>query len=505
MNLGGAVPDYALGCNTAAERDVAFTFTTHKPHDVTLIATGLLGDGSEETATIALRADCDELRSEFECSHGFPGQVRIRALPAGRYFAIASSELSSQLVLEARFADATVAPTNVSCEAPLDVSAGGRFAGDFVDVGDDEEVECGFPAASDLVYSFTTQEARDVELSAISTTGERMNFAVRTACDDRVSTVRCLSASPARARLHQLPAGTYYVVLESSPSREVDFALDVAFLDPTPPPLGDSCSNPIDLQLGEPTTGTLANAQDLVSVQECGCRDDSSARGCGLFWPDTVYRVQVDAPTDLYIELETGSAQLAYEFRSVCDSPTAKRACGRGTAVGTRVRNLQAGDYFLIVESAEPTNFSVLIDEMPRTTPVPVGNNDTCANAVEVPPTGGLYAGDTLLMLNDYQALCGSGANSGDAAFLVQLTERSHVTATLEAEFDTVLYRHVDVGEGPTSCNVLASVCNDDSGQGNTNSLLDDTLEPGSYYYIVDGFNDDNSGSYLLEIAIGPP
>jgi hypothetical protein len=507
VGLSGASPDYALGCNTMAEPDVAFTFEIDEPHDVTLIATGLLGDGSEETATIALRDSCGELRGEIECSHGFPGTVRVRALPAGRYFAVASSKLSSQLMLEARFDEPSTPPTNLSCATPFDISAGGRFEGNFVDVGDEHEVECGFPDANDLVYTFTTSEERDVELSAISTTGERMNFAVRTDCGERLTTVRCLSAAPARARLHQLPAGTYYLVLESSPSREVDFALDVAFLDPTPTPIGDSCNNPIDLTLDTPTDGTLASRQDLVNVQECGCRDDAELpRGCGLFWPDVVYRVEVDEPTDLFIDIKSGSAQVVYELRSVCDSPAAKLVCGRGKMVGRRVRNLQPGDYFLIVESAEPTNFTVVVRPMPRTTPIVVGGNDTCVAAVEVPEAGGLYVGDTLNMLNHYNALCGSGAGSNDAAFVLQLSRASEVTALLEAEFDTVLYRYLDVGEGPASCDALGSICSDDIDQstGNKNSLLGEILDAGTYYYVVDGFGEKNSGGYLFEISTVP-
>jgi hypothetical protein len=505
VSLGGAAPDYSLGCSTEAARDLAFTFTIDKPRDVTLIATGLLGDDSEETATIAVRSDCADLRTEIECSHGFPGQVRIRALPPGRYFAIVNSELSAQLVLEARFADATDPPPNRTCEAPIDISAGGRFEGDFVDVGDDATLPCGFPGAHDLVYTFTTEEERDVELSAISVTGERMNFAVRTACDDPQSTLRCISAAPARARLHQLPAGTYFVVIESSPAREVDFSLEAAFLDPTPPPPGDSCFDPLDLPIGMEVNGTLANRQDLVGVAECGCNPESTEQGCGLFWPDTVYRVQVDEPMDLSVTIDAGGSLLAYDFRSICDSQPAQLACGQGATIGARVRNLQAGDYFLVVESADPTNFTVALETLPRTVPIPVGGNDTCATAVEVPLEGALFAGDTLGMLNNYEALCGSGARSGDAAFRLELTERARVTASLEAAFDTVLYRYLDTGAGAAACNVLGSACNDDGGHGNTNSLLSDTLEPGVYYYVVDGFGETNSGSYLLEMTIEPP
>lgn len=503
----GAAPDYALSCSAPGSRDVAFTFTTDKAHDVTLVAAGVLVDGSDETATIALRSNCQDVQSEIECNHGFPGQVRVRALPPGRYFVIASSQQAARVVVEARFADPTEAPTNQTCESPLEVSAGGRFEGDFVDVGDEADLACGFPNAADLVYRFTTQAEHDVELSAISLSGsERMSFAVRTVCDEPESTLRCLSNAPARARLHQLPAGTYYVVLEGSNAREVDFSLDLAFLDPTPPPAGDSCAEPLELELETLVTGTLANRQDLVSVQECGCKPEDAPRGCELFLPNAVYRVQVEAPTDLALEIDSPFANIAYDFRSVCDASAAQLSCGKTAATHReRIRNLSAGDYFLIVESADPAGFSVELQPLPRTMPVPVGGNDTCATAVDIPADGGLFSGDTLGMINDYEATCGSGARSSDATFRVVLTQTSRVVASLEAVFDTVLYRYRDGGQGPLVCAERGVDCNDDGGSGSLNSLLDETLEPGNYYYVVDGFNENNQGRYLLDVNIGPP
>jgi len=73
--------------------------------------------------------------------------------------------------------------------------------------------------------------------------------------------------------------------------------------------------------------------------------------------------------------------------------------------------------------------------------------------------------------------------------------------------FDTVLYRYADDGsDSPaSSCRPdLELGCNDDGGQGNTNSLLDEELSAGTYYYVVDGFNIGNEGRYLLDVAIQP-
>jgi hypothetical protein len=505
IDLRGAAPNYLLGCSKLGPRDVAMTFTIDEPHDVWFTAIGLLRDNGTDTAAVALRSNCSDFATELECSYGFPGQVRIRALPKGRYFLLANSEHAERLIVDARFTDPTPAPANTSCEAPLDISAGGRFTGDFVDVGDDFELACGFAGANDLSYVFTIEEERDVEVSALSLSGgERMSLAVRTTCDDAASTLRCVSSVPARARLHQLPAGTYYVVIEGSNAREVDFSLDVAFLDPTPPPPGDACADPLALELAAKRTGSLANRQDLIAVDECNC-DLERPGQCTTFLPEVVYRVRVDEPSDLGFTFSADVGGVAYAFRSVCDSASAQRACGTGATINARIRDLSPGDYYLIVESAEPASIEFELKPLPRTIPVPVGGNDTCATAIEIPASGGLFSGDTLGFGNHYQARCGNGAQSSDAAFRLTLPSRSRVTATLEAAFDTVLYRYRDDGSGPRICNGLSSDCSDDGVQGNRNSRLDETLEAGTYYYIVDGFGGNNQGRYLFEVVVASP
>jgi hypothetical protein len=506
VDLGGAAPDYALSCDTMPALDVAFTFSLSETKDVTLTASGLLSDGSDETAAVSLRSDCGDSSTERKCSHGFPAQVRVRALLPGRYFAIVSSEMSSQVVLDVRFDPPSVPATNTTCDSALDVSAGGRFEGNFVDTGDDETLACGFAGAEDLVYRFTTTALHDVELSAISVSDGRMSFGVRSACHDAASTIRCVSDAPARARLYQLPAGTYYVVLEGPASREVDFALEVAFVDPTSPPPGDGCGAPLELPLGTKVNGTLANRQDLVNV-ECGCDATQMKPGCQRFLPDVVYHLRLDEPTDLAVMIDGGSALMVYGLRTRCDLAEAQLTCGIGTLLDPRVRDLQAGDYYMIFESpapaSDPATFSVKVDQLPRTVPTAVNGNDTCATAIDIPQDGGLFAGDTLTMLDDYQAVCGGGTHSADAAFRLVLSDRAHVAASIEAPFDSVLYRYKDTGDGPASCRSRDELaCNDDGAQGNTNSQLSEVLDPGTYYYVVDGFSDDNQGKYLLDVTV---
>jgi hypothetical protein len=377
-----------------------------------------------------------------------------------------------------------------------------------VDVGDDEQIACGFLRAQDVVYTFTTSEEHDVEISAISVTGERMNFAVRTDCSEPLSTLRCVSDAPARARLHQVPAGTYYVVLESSPVREVDFNFDIAFVPPTPPPPGDGCSQPIDLALGETVDGTLSGREDLVNVV-CGCAPDNVELGqsCGLYLPDAVYRLTVPTMTDLGVHVSGGAASvMTYDFRAVCENDASQLACARGRPLDARVRNVAPGEYYLVVEAQAQTSFSLNVESLPQTVPVDVSGNDNCATAAEIPETGGLFRGDTLPLLNDYDAVCGGGARSHDAAFRLVLTRPHHVLVNVQGVFDTVLYRYQDEeGMGALSCMPrFERICNDDAGPGNSTSLLDEELAAGTYYYIVDGFNQANDGTFVLEVTTTP-
>jgi hypothetical protein len=499
VDLAGAAPDYALSCDKAGPRDVAFAFTLAKARDVTLVARGLLAGGDEETATIAVRRDCDETDSEVDCSRGFPGQIRIRALAAGTYFVIVQSESSNRVILDASFDPPTPAPTNTTCATALDVSDGGRFESDFVDVSDDLTIRCGFTDSPDLVYTFTTGKERDVALLAVSETGEQLSYALRTVCEDDTTTLASGSDAPLQGRLHRLPAGTYYVILEGPASREVDFSLDVAFAAPTDAPPGDGCAQAIPIAFGETVTGSLAERQDRVPVG-CGC--DLATTGCDLCRRDVVYGLHVETASDLGIVLDGGEATMAFDLRSACELPATQLSCASRYPLSARVRNVKPGDYFLIVEASKVTAFSLVVESLPLTVPEPVSGNDTCASAIDVAEGGGVFSGDTLTMLDDYQAACGGRARSHDAVFRLVLDQAAHVTAAVEAAFDSVLYRYRDEGAGPASCEPLAeAACNDDASTGDTNSFLDEMLEAGTYYYVVDGFNETSAGAYILEIT----
>lgn len=484
VSSDGATADYSATCGGAGRKDLALTFTLTEPQDVSVSADG------RSVTWVGLRTTCDDRMSEFECQSGFPAIARARSLEAGTYYALVF-DLGGEIVIEAEFADPTPPATNETCDTPIDVGAGGVFTGSFVDVADDVRTDCGTGAAPDLTYSFTIADAdgpQDVLVTAVSLTGETMSIAVRSDCADEATEVRCARGAPVGTRLHSLPAGTYTVIVEGPSFREVDFTLDVRFEAPTAAPDGDTCGNAIALALGDVTLGSLADKQD------------DHQTSCGFFYRDAVYSFEITERSDVTVEVDGGSFSNV-SVRTDCADETSQLRCTSGRPARGRLRDLPPGTYYLIVESFSGMGFNISVTAAPPTVSMSVMGNDTCDEAVVVPEAGGLYTGNTTAMLNDYEtSTCGSMARSNDATFELTLTSMRRVVASTEGSaFDTVLHLH----DG--SCMTGAETsCNDDGGDGST-SLIDRTFDPGTYFFVVDGFGTSSAGDYTFEVVVSDP
>jgi hypothetical protein len=107
--------------------------------------------------------------------------------------------------------------------------------------------------------------------------------------------------------------------------------------------------------------------------------------------------------------------------------------------------------------------------------------------------------------LQDYSATCGGGAQSKDAAFRLVLPARKHVVARVDAAYDSVLLRYGPPKPGAMLCSDAApAACNDDDGSGN-GAGLDEVLDAGTYFYIVDGYKDFSDGAYVFDVAVTDP
>ena len=482
LNTDGAAPDYALGCRTTT-RDLVASFTLTERQSVTIE-----GEGDFFTVAVSLRTTCTDRASEIDCQSGFPGVVRRRALDPGTYYVIVAASSTGEIGLTVTFGPPMDPPTNDTCSAPIDVSAGGTFAGSTVETADNQTSSCGIGPMPDLMYTFTTTADQNVRISALAATGESMAYSVRSACGTAATELSCNYGNPAQGTLFTLPAGTYFIIVEGPTSRAVDFMLDVMFLPPTPPPPCDTCATACSL----PTDGTVV-AGDWTPLQ-----NDHDV-SCGFRYRDAVYSFTLSAASDVTIDLDGGTFS-NLSTRPTCDVSASQIRCTTGDPVRQRIRNLAAGTYYLLAESNRGSTFNIAVTATtPPTVPTAVSGNDTCAGAHVIPPGGGLFTGSTASLVDDIASCRCAPVGSNDAVFRLDLTARSRVIASTEGStFDTVLHVHRGM------CTAGADLyCDDDGGAGVT-SLIDQMIDPGTYYIVVDGFGSFSSGSYTLEVTVTP-
>ena len=143
------------------------------------------------------------------------------------------------------------------------------------------------------------------------------------------------------------------------------------------------------------------------------------------------------------------------------------------------------------------------METRPPTVAIPVTGNETCETAQLVPPTGGLYSGSTVTALPDYEtsaAFCTTSAASKDVAFRLDLTETKNIIATTDgSSFDTVLHLHTD-----ECVSMEEEACDDDGGELSA-SRIERILDPGTHYFIVDGWGATRAGDYLFEVVVEDP
>lgn len=500
VSLLGAGADYSTSCTggvgatgAAAASDAVFTFELTAPSDVKLAARGILTSGEDEEATLALQSKCGAMSSELKCAHSFPADLRVRALPAGRYFVIANSSQAASLWLSIDISAATSAPTNGLCEDAIDVGQGGRFEGDFVDVGDETTSVCGTTKQPDVYYKLTLDKPSDVEISAVSDELGMLTISVRDSCDNTSLVRGCRSAEPALTRLHQLPAGSYVVVLEGPSSRELSYAIEVAILDPTPIPQGDNCTSPIPLPVGAPVLVSLGDKQAEIRTS------------CESTGPDAVLSFHLDVPRNVTVTVDADNDSVVAALQKTCGDVGTERACSKSAPLELKAQNVEAGDYFVVVDSLVAQSVTLQLATAEPSPTLIVTGNDNCSSAYEILGSGGIYSGDTRTLLEDFADACGESVTSPDAVYKLQLNDRRRVVVQVQSGFDSVLHRIRDQRTTPDVCtNVTSEACNDKPLAG-TAAALDEFLPAGVYYYVVDGFGSTNTGFYTLHADIMSP
>lgn len=488
----GLNADYTLGCSTLNGADAVFQFTLTEPHDVAVTAAGgstTFGEGM----AITLRSTC-AAGPEIRCGTGDNiASVRQRSLAAGTYYVIVKTIAPTEFDLTLRITDPTVAPRTDICNPMTDdVSRGGSFTGMFDEVEDDFRLDCNTGGSyRDAAYRLTLTTPKDVVITA-QTTGSFTPItylALTTDCANASARLACQSGffSPAEIRRRNLPAGTYYILVESSDATAISWTLNVVLTDPSARTPSDSCSPVLDITDTMQTVSIGAFELDVGT--SCGGSDPS--------FRDAIF--DIDLPDTRDVTLTTRSSLGAYFYVSLtpttCGAVGMELRCSSGLSpLNMLFRSLPAGHYYVVVSTA--TGGGTLSAQATTAVPTPIPPDDRCTGATALDlSTPVSVMGTTLGYGDDGTTRCG-GTGRLDRYYSFTLATRRNVRAFLTPDAPSATMTL----EIETTCGSAATDparCR--NGSGSSPASLNATLDPGTYYFVVES-PESSAGAYTLDV-----
>lgn len=465
-STAGLSSSYTLGCGSGSGPDAVFRFTLTEMQDVRV---SVSGGGTGVRVALREWAQCASGPDE-KCGAGSPPSILRRSLPAGDYAIIVKTTTGAPFDLTLSLSAPTpIPPVDVCDGSTMDVSSGGTFTGMFAEVDDDYSLSCHSGSWKDAAYVFTITEPKDVVITG-STSGAawtpRTYLALTTDCSDRRSELTCRSSTSAEIRRRSLPAGTYYVLLESSASDATGWTLEVSITDPAPRASGDACSTALD----------ITSAMQSVSL---GTAELDSGTTCGgarppmrdvYFYFDLASTRDVSltttAPTTHYVSVQTTCGDLASELR--CRSGS--------TSLSQTFRSLPAGRYYVAVATTRSSGS--ITASITTSDPTPIPPNDRCSGAITL--TSGSSRTDTLDGFEDDTASCSGIVSRPDAFYTFTLSGTTDVTITARrAAGGTGRIYLILRDDCATTANIACS-------EGSGTATITETLDAGTYYLIVE-------------------
>ncbi|MCS6797839.1 MAG: hypothetical protein NZ898_04815 [Myxococcota bacterium] len=248
---------------------------------------------------------------------------------------------------------------------------------------------------------------------------------------------------------------------------------------------GDTCADATPTSMG----------QELV-LDTFQARDDLRGSCGGAGSPDAVTSITVPARSRLRVTARETQMNGVLYLQRTCGDTAQEVACsilpvgGEGTLDAV----VQPGTYHLVLDgtSADEFGSARLVIEASD-----VGELERlCRSAPPIRP-GRVVRGDTSGAADRFQATCAGGARSPDTVYRLRLARRSLVRIHLSTpNWDGALHLRRDCANPSTEL-----ACNDDHND-NRHSYLEQTLDAGTYFLIVDGFSQGNQGAFTLDVSV---
>lgn len=448
------------------------------------------------------QGECSDTDSEIACNDDLKGATarggsqhppsRLdQVLEPGTYFVFVDGYGSSDgaYKLTAEIEDIPTVGEICARARPLStVQVTGGTQGSF----DHARAQCGDEAkGADSVYKLDVAQRERVRITEHSD-----DFApvvhVRSACADDHTEVGCADKSVESndaAFTGVLDPGTYAVFADSSDA-EADghFTLD---LETSPESgsgtQGDTCGDAAPLPLTART----------IDGDTFAAKDDVSGRCSASGAPDVVYRVELPRRLRVTAAFSAEEGDHVMSLQRSCGDKSTEIACASDID-----EILPAGTYFLSVDGKTAHDFGKFkLDWKVTDTAL---QESACAH----PPTlvaGQTVNGNTKNASNKFTTSCGGRPDqqqSPDAVYRVNVATRQHVRLELGTpQHDGVISIRkacVDAPHGASSSDLQCNMRADDT----HHVRLDLMLDPGSYYVIVDGHGQAQSGPYTLSYQV---
>ena len=509
LDTTAAALDYPTPCPVtqapASARDVvaAIVLPAGPPVDVEITARA-----SSTDVAVAIAGQCGDAATVMACGGpffspmgGYVAKLRARGIgdpskPVALPLYVTTSQ-GAPVTVDVLVLPPTPAPKNETCGKAAKLLAGVPVEAELVGVATDLASGCQ-QATGELVYQFTLEAKQNVTIYATSADGDGVPaLSLRgPGCALQTDEIACAIGAfqqGAHVFWQDLAPGDYYVSVSASAPTTAIVTLELA--PPTPPGPDENCGGSAFLTPNVTKDVSLAGHQDDVNL------------GCFPGAVDAAYRLDLAVKSDVLLALRVAVGDVgAIELAGAACAPADLLVCAVAGYSPVRVgkHGVPAGSYRVIAESSQgqPMKATAFVRPAAPTTLVPF--SDGCADALDVPPGGGLFQGNTANAIADFNAGCDMGnqpqGGAPDQLLRLTLDKKQRVVLDLAGSaFDTLL----DVRKGP-ACPGKEIVNGCAVGYAPYRSFVDLTLDAGVYYVQIDGFN-GASGPWFLDLRVVDP
>ncbi|MGA2449365.1 MAG: hypothetical protein ABTD50_11845 [Polyangiaceae bacterium] len=482
--------DYEGSCAPSDAREMVYRLDVSQRANVTLDLE------SHFDAVLYVRSgDCADGDSEIACDDDSPDQTHSRVsqvFEPGTYFVFVDGYTreggSFKLTVTVADALSRLEQCGQASWFPLGQAVSSTTEGR----SDSARATCGGGAeGADGAWRFEVPARSRIRMTEHADSDFAPVLHMRRACAEQASEVACSDTgiAPGDATvIGVFDPGAYFAFADT---RDKDSAgpyvllSEVASIDGEGTAPSDGCADAAALR-SSPVSGDTFAARDDVA---------SSCGGAGA--PDVVYRVDVARRSRFVASIRTEESSHVLSVLTRCGDRSTELACG-----STVDDVLAAGSYFFAVDGAREDAFGRftvawhLQDLSPQT--------GACAGAPDL-VAGRALTSTTAGAGNRFSASCsggGSGVTGPDRVYRMVLRSRLHVRVSLRTQgFDAVLALRKACADGAGSQRAAEVDCVPSAPETSSRrATIDRTLEPGSYWVLVDGQSTGQEGTFSLNV-----